>query len=290
MSKWPASWRVILLFVFCCVLSGCVPIAESTVDEEKDPNFIEGRNHLNMMDYKGAIQAFERAVQANPRNASAHFELAVLYDNRMKDPLTAAYHYQKHLQLRPKSEYLEAATTGLQGCKMEIGKTIGFVVVNAEVHKDLARLTNELANTQKLNEQLRAHIASRPTVVTQWMKFTVTNYVTNFVRVGAAAPTTLTSVTQAPPRPVVTNPAPRVTPLPVTPTNSLSRPMQQRAAANTQVQQPAPRVRTHLVRAGDTMANVARRYGISLQKVQAANPSVNAKQMRAGQTLNIPSQ
>jgi LysM repeat protein len=294
MSKWPASWRVILLIVFCCVLSGCVPIAESPVDEEKDPNFIEGRNHVNMMDYKGAIEAFERAVQANPRNAAAHFELGVLYEERMKDPLTAAYHYQRHLQIRPQSAYLDTVKDHLIRCKMDIGKTVTFAVVTEDIHKDLRRLTNDLANAQRLNEQLRATIATRPTVVTQWMKFTVTNYFTNYVQVGSAAPTMgaqapiRTVATNPTPRVVTTNTTPRVTPLPVTPTNAVNRSMQQRAAAN--VQQPAPRTRAHVVRNGDTMASVARRYGISLPKLQAANPTVNAKQMRAGQTLNIPSQ
>src|SRR5437868_13454669 len=124
MSKWPASWRIILLFVFCCILSGCMPIGETPVDEEKDPNYIEGRNHVKMRDYTGAIECFERAVQANPRNAAAHFELAVLYEENMKDPLTAAYHYKKHLELRPKSEYLQAARDRLEGCKMDIAKTV----------------------------------------------------------------------------------------------------------------------------------------------------------------------
>src|SRR3954468_7998835 len=101
MSKWPASWRVILIFVFCCVFSGCLPTSNTPVDDEKDPNFIEGRNHYNMMDWKGAGEAFERAVQANPRNASAHFELGVLDQEKENDPLSAAYHCQKHLQLRP---------------------------------------------------------------------------------------------------------------------------------------------------------------------------------------------
>src|SRR5215213_9448624 len=174
MSKWPASWRVILLFVFCCVLSGCVPIAESPVDEEKDPNFIEGRNHVNMMDYKGAIQAFERAVQANPRNAAAHFELAVLYEERMKDPLTAAYHYQKHVQLRPQSAYVVAVKDRLIRCKMDIAKTVTFAVIGEDIHKDLRRLTNDLAVATRENETLRGQLAVRPTVVTQWMKFTVT--------------------------------------------------------------------------------------------------------------------
>src|SRR5207247_3258499 len=84
MSHWPASWRVILILIFCGIWSGCLPIAETPLDEEKDPNFIDGRNHQNTMDYKGAIDCFERAVQANPRNAAAHFELGLLYQDRMR--------------------------------------------------------------------------------------------------------------------------------------------------------------------------------------------------------------
>jgi LysM repeat protein len=291
MSKWPASWRVILVFVFCCFLSGCMPVAETPVDEEKDPNFIDGRNHLNMMDYKGALESFERTVQANPRNAAAHFELGVLYQDRMNDPLAAAFHYQKHLQLRPKSEYAEAIKPRLVACKMEVAKTVTFGVVNQEVHRDLAKLTNELVNAQRLNEQLRAQIAAKPTVVTQWLKFSVTNppvyiYVTNSYQ-QAARPVATNTVT-APPGPTraaATNTVTRITPLPGGSTTPARR-LDQRAAA------PAaqPRTRTHSVRSGDTMSNVARRYGVSLPRLQAANPGIDARKLRAGQTLNIPSQ
>jgi LysM repeat protein len=168
---------------------------------------------------------------------------------------------------------------------MDVAKTVTFAVIGEDIHKDLRRLTNDLAVAMQQNETLRGQLAAKPTVLTQWMKFTVTNYFTNYVQVASATPPTVT-LTQ--PRTVLTNPAPRVTPRAASPTNNFSRPMQQRAAAH--AQQAAPRARTHLVRVGDTMSGVARRYGISLQRLQAANPSVNARQMRPGQTLNIPSQ
>ena len=291
MSKWPASWRIILVFVFCCIFSGCLPVAETPVDEEKDPNFIEGRNHLNMMDYKGALESFERAVQANPGNAAAHFEIAVLYEQRFKDPLVAAYHYQKHLQLRPKSDLAEAIKPRLVACKMEVAKTVTFGVVNQEVHRDLAKLTNELATARQHIETLRGQLAAKPMVVTQWMKFSVTNppvyvYVTNNTsqqqpQQQVTRPLTNT-VTTPQPRVVATNTTPRVTPLP--PAN-VARRMEQRAAQNARTA-----IRTHEVRAGDTMSSVARQYGLSLPRLQAANPGVDARRMRAGQTLNIPSQ
>lgn len=293
MSKWPASWRVILLFVFCCLLSGCLPVSDTPADDEKDPNFIEGRNHYNMMDWKGAVEAYERAVQANPRNATAHFELGVLYQERMKDPISAAFHFQKHLEMRPNSSYREVIRPKLEACKMEIAKTVTFVVVNQEVHKDLARLTDELNIAKKQIEALHGQLATTPRVVTQWMKFTVTNYFTNYVQVASAQPVaqqprvantlTRTNTQQhvTPTAPPNTGGAHRTTLPPNGPVT--------RADIRPQVSS-APKPRAYTVRSGDTMAEIARKFGVSLPKLQAANPTIQPRNMRVGQTLNIPFQ
>jgi LysM repeat protein len=305
MSKWPASWRAILLFVFCCILSGCLPNSDSPIDDEKDPNFVEGRTHENMMDWPGAVEAFERAIQANPRNAAAHFELGVLYQEKMNDPLNAAYHYNQHLKLRPNSEYRETVKDRLIRCKMDMGKMVDFKVIGADIHKDLAKLTNELALSKQYNEQLRAQLAAKPTVITQWMKFTVTNT----VQVPVPATNTVyqapRTVMQTPAYVAPTNASHRVTPLPAaTNSSNIQRRAEQRpSSASPQLTQRAAefrnslastpasaRARTYVVKPGETMAEVARRTGVTLPKLQAANPTIEPRRLRAGQTLNIPSQ
>jgi LysM repeat protein len=299
MSKWPASWRVILLFVFCCVLSGCLPVSDSPIDDEKDPNFIDARKLYNMMDWKGAVEAYERTIQANPRNATAHFELAVLYEQKMKDYVSAAFHYQKHLDLRPNSPYRETAKPRLEGCKMEIAKSVTYVVVNDQIHRDMIKLTNELGIAKKENEALRGQIAAKPMVVTQWMKFTVTNNFTNYIRV-AAVQQNANLVEQ--PRAVQTNTLartntvpPRTTALPPANTNTTRRvtppasgPVT-RADIRPQAVTPS-RVRAYTVRPGETMAEIARRFGVSLPRLQAANPSIQPRNLKPGQTVNIPAQ
>jgi LysM repeat protein len=296
MSKWPASWRVILIFVFCCCLSGCLPMSDAPADDEKDPNFIEGRNHYNMMDWKGAVEAYERAVQANPRNAQAHFELGVLYQERIKDPVSAAFHYQKHLELRPNSPYREAIKPRLDACKMEIAKTVTFVVVGQEVHKDLARLTKDLNDAKQQIETLHGQLAATPRVVTQWMKFTVTNYFTNYMQVASAQSFTQPSRMANTLARTNTTQQPHVTPLPPAKTNTTHRAasaLSSGPVTRADIRPPAaatPKVRTYTVRSGETMAEIARKFGVPLPKVQAANPTVQPRSMKAGQTLNIPSQ
>jgi LysM repeat protein len=270
MSKWPACWRIILILLAGVFWSGCAPGGDSQIDEEKDPNFIEGRNQQNARDDKGAIDAFERAVQANPRNAAAHFELALLYE-KMGDFVSAIYHYQKHLQLRPKSDRIGVITPRIVACKMELAKTVTFGVVTREVHRDLERMTNELALMKQQNDALRMQLAAKPMMITQWQTLRVTNFV------------------NVPQRVVVTNetsaPAPTVTNV---------------ARASSGAQRSSPTVlqsrvtplpaakRTYVVKSGETMSQIARKYNVPLAKLQAANPTIEARRLRGGQTLNIP--
>jgi LysM repeat protein len=297
MSKWPACWRVILILCVSGVWFSCMPIGDSPVDEEKDPNFIAGRNHVNAMDYKGAVEAFERALQANPRNASAHFELGVLYQDRVSDPLAAAYHYQKHLQLRPKSEYAEAIKPRIAACKMELSKSVSFGVVTREVHRDLEKMTNDLALMKQQNDALRNQLAAKPMIVTQWQTLRVTNYVTIPQPVGATSPMVRVAVAPTnyvrPPTNYLRAPTNYVR----ASTNAVQQPMrgmQQRSAQSTVTRatrpSPAPAMRRYIVRDRETMAQVARRFGVSIAKLQAANPGVEPKRLRGGQALNIPSQ
>jgi LysM repeat protein len=288
MSKWPACWRIILILCWSGVWLGCVPIGDSPVDEEKDPNFIEGRNHLNAMDYKGAVEAFERALQANPRSAAAHFELGILYQQRMNDPESAIYHYKKHLQLRPNSPYAQVAKDQTLACKMELVKTVSFGVVTRDLHRDLEKMTNDLMLFKQQNDALRNQLAAKPMIVTQWQTLRVTNYVNVPVPV---VPTNRAYVAVA-----ATNYARPATNYARPLTNAVQqsvRRMEQRAAQATLTRTapaPAAAMRKYVVRDGETMSLVARRYGISIARLQSANPTIEPRRLRAGQTLNIPSQ
>src|ERR1041385_6227410 len=93
-------FRGTLALLLCAGLSGCVP-GQGQSEEEREPHFLAGKSAINGMDYKGAIEAFEKALEVNPHSASAHFELAWLYDQKEPEPAAAIYHYEQYLQLQP---------------------------------------------------------------------------------------------------------------------------------------------------------------------------------------------
>src|ERR1700682_4403412 len=119
-----APFRFALSFLSCLVLGGCLPSGQSQVDEEKEPHFLAGKSHVNAMDYKGAIESFEKALEVNPKSASAHFELAWLCDQKDSDPAAAIYHYDHYLKLRPRAENAETARTRILACKQDLARSV----------------------------------------------------------------------------------------------------------------------------------------------------------------------
>src|SRR6266478_10111088 len=90
-------------------LTGCTLTDASQVDEEREPHFLEGKARVNSLDYAGAIESFEKALEVNPKSAAAHFELGCLCDQREADPAAAIFHFGRYLKLRPDGDKVERA-------------------------------------------------------------------------------------------------------------------------------------------------------------------------------------
>lgn len=265
MTNLSAACRCLILLWAILSWSGCTPISGLNEDEEKNPHFLAGKSRLNSMDYNGAIEAFEKALEANPHSASAHFELGLLYEQRMNDFATAIYHYQKHLDLRPKSNVAEMVRQRISSCKVELAKTVAFSLVNQQVHAGLDRLTSENAALRQQVEQLKALLAQQ-----------------NASREIRSSP-----ISNSPTQDQI-----------ATATNRAVPPTKERYAPASVPVEPAPTtsVKTHLVRRGDTLASIARENGVpnsklqaAIAKFQAANPGLDPRRLRVGQAIKIPS-
>jgi len=263
------AWRCSFLF-FCLGLAGCFPEAETRVEEQKNPYFITGKSRVTARDYKGAIEAFEKALEINPRSALAHFELGLLYEQQEADYAAAIYHYNQAIKLRPNGAHpADNARVRLPGCRQEMVKTDLLATVNPSALRESERLRGENLQLRKqadsLNEtikELRQQLASRAPAA-----------IPNPTRVQSQGATPA-------PRPLADKgrgpeanlpPGRGLTPLP--PRNAV---------------QAAPLIRTHTVKSGDTLASIARRYNVHLDALLAANPRVEPTRINPGQTITIP--
>lgn len=109
---------------FGLVLGGCTPSGSSAADDEKEPHYVLGQNRVNAMDFQGAVEAFEESLVANPRSAAAHFQLAMLYDEKEANPAAAIYHYQQYLRLDPKAGNAEVIAQRIYTCKQQLAADV----------------------------------------------------------------------------------------------------------------------------------------------------------------------
>ena len=249
-------FRCALLLLAGLGLSGCLRPAQSRQDEEKESHFLLGRSRVGAMDYQGASESFEKALEVNPRSAAAHFELACLFENREADPAAAIYHYQQYLKLRPKAENAEFVNQHILALKQELAKTVSLGPVTERQQREFERLAEE---NRRLNEE-----------VEKWRAYaTRLQALTN--QLGAASPATRAGKPAGSAQPPSGSPSP---------SNSPGSSQPPAILPNMQ--------RTHTVKAGETPMMIARKYGIKVDALMAANPKLEPRHLKVGQTLNIP--
>jgi LysM repeat protein len=245
-------------------MTGCTLTDASQGDEEKEPHFLEGKARVNSLDYAGAIESFEKALEVNPKSASAHFELGCLCDQRESDPAAAIYHYEHYLKLRPNGENCERARNRITACKQELVRAVSLGPVTQNLQRDLEQLMEQNKKLTEDNKTLRDELE-------RWKVSSQTG-----------RPPEAANPTSSGARPVQFASAQ----VPVS--GSTGDPSA--GLRSTRSSAVLTGMKTHTVSAGETPAAIARKYGIKLDALMTANPRLDARRMRIGQTLAIPAQ
>jgi LysM repeat protein len=267
--KFLSAARWLLLPWLCLGLAGCFPTSTNPLDEQKDPHFLLGQDRVNSKDFKGAIESFEKSLEANPRSASAHFELGWLYEEKDPNPAAAIYHYESFLKLRPSSDKVDIVKPRIIACKQEMAKSVLISLGTQTTQRDLEKLRVELEKTLVENNQLRAQLVQAQ------------QQLAVFQAQSQAARTPVTSTPLVPT-------APRSNSLTTT-TPAAETPRPVASSSNAPAKASAPTAsRKHNVQSGENPVAIARKYNVKLDALLSANPGLDPKRLKIGQTINIP--
>jgi tetratricopeptide (TPR) repeat protein len=245
-----------LLLCGALALSGCTWSSSASLDEEKEPHFLEGKSRVNMLDYAGALESFEQALEVNPKSAAAHFEIGCLCDQREADPAAAIYHYGRYLKLCPRGEKAERARDRIGACQQQLASMVSVGPVTQSLQRDQEALTERNKQLTEENKVLRDRVEKLESML-------------NAPRMAGNAGKS-ESVAQ------------------VSSTRSAEAPQGRSQPAETSRALMATG-RMHTVSSGETPVAIAKRYGIRVETLMAANPRLEPRRMRVGQTLAIPS-
>lgn len=256
-------FRCALAAILCLSLSGCSPPDQSQLEDEKEPHYLQGKSRENQMDYQGAIESFEKAVEVNPHSTAAHLALGLLYEKDETNAAAAIYHFEQYLKFRRNPDNADVINQHILACKQELARTVLLGPVTQNMQRVTQNMQRQLEQLAEDNKQLREE-------VDRWRAYYAGH---------PQMPTNLPAQLQV-----------------LAATNRVSLPAQL-ASGNSSGQNPAPAnrqpgasspARTYIVKDGDTFSAISRRNGVKVDVLIAANPGTDPKRLRVGQSLNIP--
>jgi len=150
---WSARRRAFCLLLFLlCELAGCDRIGNS-----RHAQLIQdAENKSAQGDFERAVNLYEAALDDSPRGAEVHYKLALLYDDKLNDPVSAVHHFKRYLALSPNGPHAKDVKDSIK--RDEIAALTALSGDSVITRAEAARLRNE---NLTLHKQLEERAASR---------------------------------------------------------------------------------------------------------------------------------
>src|SRR5216117_3391407 len=146
-----ACARISIIFI-CGLAGGCDRMGgsrSSQLTQDADSKSANG-------DFARAINLYEAALDDSPRCAEIHYKLALLYDDKLNDPVSALHHFKRYLALSPNGPHAKDVKDSIK--RDEIAALTALSGDSVITRAEAARLRND---NLTLHKQLEERAASR---------------------------------------------------------------------------------------------------------------------------------
>src|SRR5437879_6479430 len=111
-------------------------------------------------DYRAAVAFYEEALDGTAKTAEIHYKLALIYDDKLKDSLSALHHFHRYLEVAPSGPHAKDARAFVKQDELHLLTTLsqGGMLTQEESK----RLRNEVATLRQQIAELRAPKPSPP--------------------------------------------------------------------------------------------------------------------------------
>src|SRR2546430_7322992 len=132
-----------LSLFFACGFLGCDRLTSSRYTQlmqDADSKSEQG-------DFERAINLYEGALDDSPRCAEIHYKLALLYDDKLNDPVSALHHFKRYLALSPNGPHAKEVTNSIK--HDELAALTALSGDSVIPRSEAAQLRNENLNLRK---------------------------------------------------------------------------------------------------------------------------------------------
>ena len=146
----PNHFATALALGFALALAGC----DRMITPRSAQIIKDAENKTADGNYLRAIALYESALDDSPGTADVHYRLALLYDDKIHDPLHALHHFKRYLTLAPSGAHANDVKNFMKKDELELGTNLsGDAVVS---RAEAARLKNENLALRKEVDEFRA--------------------------------------------------------------------------------------------------------------------------------------
>lgn len=296
------SSRPYLAFAAALALVGCnqpVDKDPAQTDSDSNPNYKQARQDLANNNAQGAVADYQAALAANPKLPGAHYELGMIYGDKLNDPISSIYHFKRFLDLSPNTDKKDQ----VQAIIDKEGATYASSLPNAGPSaEDMAKLQAENAALKKQADD------ANTTIVQLQGKLTDANAKLQAIAAApapeaatpapavipaAAAPADASSIAASAPTATNAAPAGPQKALPVDPAVAAAGNADAYVNSTNTAPVSTAGARSYTVAKGDSYWKIAKKMypgdtknGVA--KIQEANKQTMGKPLKIGQVLVIP--
>lgn len=157
----------IALILIACLASGC----NDGPDEASHPMFVKYRKALNSQRYPDAVEYLRRYLKVRPDSGTGHLAMATLCDEKLDDQLGAVYHYQRFLEIEPRSRQSKDVKNWLESAEkryyLKAKNKFNDPEDVAALQNSLYEAENMLKSAQSENRRQAVLVAERRQKITE---------------------------------------------------------------------------------------------------------------------------
>lgn len=145
-----------LSIFFVCALTSCDRLGGSRSEQLTQ----DADNKVTQGDFTRAINLYEAALDDSPRCAEVHYKLALLYDDKLNDPVSALHHFKRYLALSPNGPHAKDVNNSIK--HDEVAALTALSGDSVISRSEVAKLRNENLSLRKELETRTAFSRAAP--------------------------------------------------------------------------------------------------------------------------------
>ena len=149
-SRWLSS---ALAATALAALSSCDQFSLTTAKTKVEE---QARDAQSAGDFPRAVRLYESLLDGTPKTAKIHYSLALIYDDKLKEPVSALHHFRRFSALSEDGAAKKEVAKFIQRLQLEMAA--GTADTGIMTKREAARLKNENLKLQEKMTQLRAEL------------------------------------------------------------------------------------------------------------------------------------